>query len=109
MIKLTATSLVLTKEALDRLNSREDEEQGPNWDSLGLIPPRGEEEKEEEELTDDDFEEIYSTLYLDEKSIDMVMAAQEDGSSIYLKSGLSISVKEVAEEIVEKIFAREKI
>ena len=108
MIKLTATSLVLTKEALDRLNSREDEEQGPNWDSLGLLPPLGEEE-EEEELTDDDFEEIYSTLYLDEKSIDMVMAAQEDGSSIYLKSGLSISVKEVAEEIVEKIFAREKI
>ena len=108
MIKLTATSLVLTKEALDRLNSQETE-QGPDWDSLGLMPPR--EEEEEEELTDEDFEEIYSPLYIDQNSIDMVMGAgsDEEGSTIYLKSGLSVSVKESDDEIIEKMYAREKI
>lgn len=49
MIKLNATSLVLKKEAEERLKEVGDK---IDYESLGISPP----EDEEEEITDEDFE-----------------------------------------------------
>lgn len=97
MIKLTATSLVLKEAAVERLNSKEEEHE-PDWESLGL---RGPNQEEEDDFTDEDFEKIYSTCHVDEESIEIIMGDpdEKEGSIIYTKSGLHVSVQESEEEV----------
>lgn len=93
MIKLNATSLILKKEAEERLKEVGDK---IDYESLGISPP----EDEEEEITDEDFEKIYTQCYLDPREILLVIGKhEEDGSVVYAKSGLEISVNESVEEV----------
>lgn len=93
MIKLTATSLVLKKEAEEKLKETENK---IDYESLGILPPK----EEEDEFTEEDFETIFTQCYIAPREITLVMGEhEEDGSIIYTKSGLQVSVKESEEEI----------
>lgn len=100
MIKLTAIEAHLKEEVIEVLNStRPDEYDAEYYENLGIPVPDDLNQETEYRLTDDDYEEVLSTCYVEPTEIALMLDNSDVGCSLYLKSGHNIKVKETSEEV----------